>query len=145
MVDMNLKAKKRKCEKLLRSYYTLPLAIERMRVSAEIATTSSYVLREGASHAAPSSPVESIVLKNEEIRRKEKEYELLKKLRHILHADHHQIWELRYHPCHQYNDSQTMIIMQLDHNQYYKYKKQLIGYVADVFGLWEDNPDDRNE
>ena len=113
-----------------------------MYVTLEAAVTSSYILREGQSHAAPSSPVETVTMKREVIENKENEYKLLEQLRDILHPDHVRLWDYRYHPRRQYNDSQTIVPMGLDHNQYYKLKTQLIVHVADVFGLWEDRRED---
>ena len=142
MIDTNLKPKQRQCEKLLRAYYTLPLTIERMRMSAEIATTASYAVREGQSHAAPSSPVEALAIKRDEIRLKEKEYELLDRLRDTLHADLIDIWEMRYNPRYRYNNKQTILHLHMDRKTYYRLLPQLFGHIADVFGLWEDGNDD---
>ena len=139
MIDTNLKPKQRHCEKLLRSYYTLPMTIENLTMQAEIAPSiASYDVREGQSHAAPSSPVETLVLKRDVVRMKEKEYELLDKLRGKLHEDMVEIWERRFNPRHDYNDSQVMAQIGIDHNRYYRLKARLVGYIADVFGLWED-------
>jgi len=139
VIDTNLKPKQRQCEKLLRSYYTLPLTIERMRMSAEIATTASYQVREGQSHAAPSSPVEALAIARDEIRLKQTEYELLDKLRDTLNRDLVDIWELRFNPRHRYNNKQTILHLNMDKKTYYKLLPQLLGHVADVFGLWEDD------
>ena len=143
MIDTNLKPKQRQCEKLLRAYYTLPMTIENLKMQAEIAPAiASYDIREGQSHAAPSSPVEAKVLKRDDVRLKEKEYELLDKLRGKVHKDMVEIWERRYNPKYDYNDSQVMTQLGIDHNRYYRLRARLLGYIADVFGLWEDGKDD---
>lgn len=144
MIDTNLKPKQRQCEKLLRAYYTLPMTIENLKMQAEIAPSiASYDIREGQSHAAPSSPVESLVLKRDVIRLKVKEYELLDTLRtDKLHQELVNIWDMRYNPRHDYNDSQVMLQLGIDHNRYYRLKARLIGYIADVFALWEDGHDE---
>ena len=144
MIDTNLKPKQRQCEKLLRAYYTLPMTIENLRMQAEIApSTASYEPREGQGHAAPSSPVETIVLKLDAIRLKEKEFELLNKLRKDkLHQQLVDIWDMRYNPRHDYNDSQVILLLGIEKNRYYKLRARLLGYVADVFGLWEDGQDE---
>lgn len=144
MIDTNLKPKQRQCEKLLRAYYTLPMTIENLKMQAEIApSTASYEPREGQSHAAPSSPVETIVLKRDVIRLKEKEYELLDTLRDDkLHQELVNIWDMRYNPRHDYNDGQVMTQLGIEKNRYYRLRARLLGYIADVFGLWEDGDDE---
>lgn len=144
MIDTNLKPKQRQCEKLLRAYYTLPMTIENLKMQAEIApSTASYEPREGQSHAAPSSPVETLVLKRDVIRLKEKELELLDKLRDDkLHKQLVDIWDMRYNPRHDYNDSQVMLLLGIERKAYYKLRARLLGYIADVFGLWEDGHDE---
>lgn len=144
MIDTNLKPKQRQCEKLLRAYYTLPMTIENLKMQAEIApSTASYDIREGQSHAAPSSPVEAKVLKRDDLRLKEKEFDLLKKLRNEkLHGQLVDIWDMRYNPRHDYNDSQVMLLLGIERKAYYKLRARLLGYIADVFGLWEDGQDE---
>ncbi|WP_214788699.1 hypothetical protein [Exiguobacterium sp. s21] len=144
MIDTNLKPKQRQCEKLLRAYYTLPMTIENLKMQAEIAPSiASYDIREGQSHAAPSSPVEAKVLKRDDLRLKEKEFDLLKKLRkEKLHQQLVDIWDMRYNPRHDYNDSQVMLLLGIERKAYYKLRARLLGYIADVFGLWEDGQDE---
>lgn len=138
MIDTNLKPKRRQCGKILRSYYTLPLAIENMQANAEVATTASYELREGQSHAAPSSPVESLVIKRDTIQQKKDQYDLLRRLRESIHEDLVEVWDLRYNPKYDYNHSQTAILMGIERKTLYKLDARLLGCIADVFDLWED-------
>lgn len=138
MNDTTLKPRQKQCEKVLRSYYTLPLTIERMKTNAEVATTASYATREGQSHAAPSSPIEEVAMKRNEIRLKETELKLLERLRNTIHEDLVDIWEMRYNPKYQYNNQQTILQLNMERKTYYRLVAQLLGHVADVFGLWEE-------
>lgn len=140
--DYANKSEQKKAEKLLSRYFLLPALIDNGENDAGTKMTPTYELREGSAYLPPSSKVEDAVIKSDRHYTNVDTFNKLDRLYKQLPDDLTELWRVRYEPRNMHSCETAMIQLHIaDRNAYFRRKFELIGYVLDLFDLWEDEGD----
>lgn len=126
----------RKLGRILKKYYVLPSRIRSIQLQIDQIESKMLISNydyDAVKQAGTKDPTARITELKINLELAEREREIFNEFRETLPVHLVKIWDGLYNPKLELNNNQVMIQLNIGHNQYYKYKNQLLDLIEEAF------------